>query len=369
MKKFRLHIILITVLVLCTLLSGCNDTDITNNTLTLTILTDGTYHSTIEVKIDTPICNIEKPQIEGKVFLHWEVDGVVVNEDTFVIKVPCTLNAIYRERGLIVTFIDRDDTFTENVQYGQTVKEIIPETRRWCIFEGWFIGNKKYDFSQPVTTDITLVAVWTEDLEAAKIDLKKMLSGLYIPAAYYGDYAQQAESVVNKGLQAINSATSVDNANKAYDNAKSSLAAIKSYFDVIEETIDSYNIKDYFADEWLEIENIFRDVYDYIISYKGGVPTVEDYLLSAIEAADGVITKKEDARNADSQKPVKIRQLENYAENALLGIENEAIIEQVNKLVAEGSQKINKAYGTAELAKAFSEYIAKIDELTKRQQA
>lgn len=36
-------------------------------------------------------------------------------------------------------------------------------TKHGYIFDGWYLNNNKYDFSTPVTKNITLVAKWTED--------------------------------------------------------------------------------------------------------------------------------------------------------------------------------------------------------------
>ncbi|WP_339346661.1 InlB B-repeat-containing protein [Bifidobacterium apis] len=43
------------------------------------------------------------------------------------------------------------------------VKRPSPDpSREGCLFDGWFIGNIAYDFSRPVSKDLTLTAKWTE---------------------------------------------------------------------------------------------------------------------------------------------------------------------------------------------------------------
>ena len=50
---------------------------------------------------------------------------------------------------------------------GNAVESIGSLTRSGSRFEGWFSGDKKYDFEQPVTSDLTLTAGWTEGTHVA----------------------------------------------------------------------------------------------------------------------------------------------------------------------------------------------------------
>ena len=52
---------------------------------------------------------------------------------------------------------------TQNVLPGETVKEPEEPTKEAFIFEGWYLGNTKYDFTLTVTKSMTLVAKWSED--------------------------------------------------------------------------------------------------------------------------------------------------------------------------------------------------------------
>lgn len=51
---------------------------------------------------------------------------------------------------------------TVQVKKGKTVSEPAAPTRNGYTFAGWYNGETKYDFSSKVTSDITLVAHWTE---------------------------------------------------------------------------------------------------------------------------------------------------------------------------------------------------------------
>ena len=47
--------------------------------------------------------------------------------------------------------------------YGRVQRPTTDPTREGFQFDGWFIGNIAYDFSRPVTTDLTLTAHWTPE--------------------------------------------------------------------------------------------------------------------------------------------------------------------------------------------------------------
>ena len=57
------------------------------------------------------------------------------------------------------------------VEEGKTVSEPKAPTREGYTFEGWYLGETKYDFSKPVTGDITLTAKWNEVKPVYKIVL------------------------------------------------------------------------------------------------------------------------------------------------------------------------------------------------------
>lgn len=51
---------------------------------------------------------------------------------------------------------------TKVVAGGKPVAEPEAPTRAGYDFEGWYVGDAEYDFTQPVTSDLTLTAKWTE---------------------------------------------------------------------------------------------------------------------------------------------------------------------------------------------------------------
>ena len=71
-----------------------------------------------------------------------------------------------------VTF-DSDGGSTVNsvtVNSGETVAAPADPTKEYSTFDGWYQGEKKYNFTFPVTSDITLTAKWERNEYRVKFD-------------------------------------------------------------------------------------------------------------------------------------------------------------------------------------------------------
>lgn len=71
-------------------------------------------------------------------------------------------NIVVEERSFLVTYDWNDgqgNTTKELVKIGKNATGITP-TRQAYIFDGWYLNDVLYDFTTPVTNDITLVAHW-----------------------------------------------------------------------------------------------------------------------------------------------------------------------------------------------------------------
>ncbi len=119
--------------------------------------------------------DLPNPTREGYTFIGWSLNGgnsanyksgeTVAWGD--VIDAGATLYAVWKLNSYTVTF-NYNDASTPNdeveVYYGQTVEEPEAPTRKGFIFGGWYqdgVGGY-YDFTQPVSGDMTLYASWTE---------------------------------------------------------------------------------------------------------------------------------------------------------------------------------------------------------------
>ena len=108
------------------------------------------------------------PSRDGYKFTGWLLDGEPFDFST-PITGDITLVAGWEESEEpapvlhTVTFDDgTGNTVTVNVQEGETVQEPAAPERDGYEFTGWLLNGEPYDFSTPVTGDITLVAGWEQ---------------------------------------------------------------------------------------------------------------------------------------------------------------------------------------------------------------
>lgn len=79
--------------------------------------------------------------------------------------------AITVSHQLAVTFMPKNgkSDFVNWVYEGETVAEEPVVTRDGYKFLGWYLGEEKFDFTTPITEDITLVANWEEDKQVVNV--------------------------------------------------------------------------------------------------------------------------------------------------------------------------------------------------------
>lgn len=79
--------------------------------------------------------------------------------------------AITVSHQLAVTFMPKNgkSDFVNLVYEGETVAEEPVVTRDGYKFLGWYLGEEKFDFTTPITEDITLVANWEEDKQVVNV--------------------------------------------------------------------------------------------------------------------------------------------------------------------------------------------------------
>ena len=79
--------------------------------------------------------------------------------------------AITVSHKLAVTFMPKNgkSDFVNLVYEGETVAEEPVVTRDGYKFLGWYLGEEKFDFTTPITEDITLVAKWEEDKQVVNV--------------------------------------------------------------------------------------------------------------------------------------------------------------------------------------------------------
>ena len=109
------------------------------------------------------------PSRENYVFKGWDSndDGKVDYQPGAAIEnisSDLTLKAVWALKEYTVSFDSAGGSAVaeQTVEHGKTVDKPADPTRAGYAFEGWYVGDAEYDFTQPVTSDLTLTAKWTE---------------------------------------------------------------------------------------------------------------------------------------------------------------------------------------------------------------
>ncbi|MDE6060439.1 MAG: InlB B-repeat-containing protein [Clostridia bacterium] len=166
MKK-RSAILLLAVIIalLSACLVACNDNQNNDNKPTTVTVTfeygDGTA-STEHVEYGGTVQKPQNPTKENHIFVGWYLAGEEFDFSTALTSdirlaakwepLPATLTVTFKSEGCA------DNPVVVN--RGDKVSRPAKPTRENYFFDGWYFGNGKYDFSKPVTEDITITAKW-----------------------------------------------------------------------------------------------------------------------------------------------------------------------------------------------------------------
>lgn len=158
--KQKQHVIALAVLVLLATLAvaalvGCDKTvEITFDP------GNGASPTSVTLTAGEVLTAPQDPVREGYTFLGWFLGG---EKYTFgAVSENMTLEARWEIDTYTVTFDTAGGTAVspETVAHGGTATAPEGVTREGYDFLGWYLGDAKYDFSAPVTGDLTLVAHW-----------------------------------------------------------------------------------------------------------------------------------------------------------------------------------------------------------------
>ena len=118
-----------------------------------------------------PVGKPADPTYDGYTFAGWALDGEPYNFDTPVTG-DITLTAQWEKLAeYTVTFDTQGGTpvASQTVTENGTVTRPADPTRDGYTFKGWQLGGADFDFTTPVTGDITLTAVWEENTPPAPV--------------------------------------------------------------------------------------------------------------------------------------------------------------------------------------------------------
>ena len=158
--KQKQHVIALAVLVLLATLAvaafvGCGKTvEITFDP------GNGASPTTVTLTAGEVLTAPQDPVREGYTFLGWFLGG---EKYTFgAVSENMTLEARWEINTYRVSFDTAGGTAVspETVAHGGTATAPSDVTREGYYFVGWYLGDGKYDFTTPVTGDLTLVARW-----------------------------------------------------------------------------------------------------------------------------------------------------------------------------------------------------------------
>ena len=165
MKKY------LTILLLLLLITGCK-----YKKYTVTFVDDNTELSSIIVKYGTNLANIGTPKKEGYIFSSWLKDGLYYDTSSPV-KEDMTLTASWVEEPTPpnmhkVTFNFGEYKKSQTIDDGALVTEPTQKPKKEKHkFLGWYLDDKLYDFTTPVTSDIELVAKFEKSRILISYDL------------------------------------------------------------------------------------------------------------------------------------------------------------------------------------------------------
>ncbi len=126
-------------------------------------------YNSVEIKKGETIAKPKDPEKEGYTFEGWYSDGKLFDFNT-KIKENIQLEARFKRNVYTVTFDSNKGSKVEakEVSHGDAVAKPETPTRKGYTFVEWRLNGKKYDFSNAVTENITLKAVWKKGKETVK---------------------------------------------------------------------------------------------------------------------------------------------------------------------------------------------------------
>ncbi|MDD4291742.1 MAG: hypothetical protein PHX51_05865 [Clostridia bacterium] len=128
----------------------------------------------------------------------------------------------------------------------------------------------------------------------------------------------------------------------------------------LRDAFDAFDSNDYFDYGYCQIESIYLNAYDKLLHYPGGAPAPETTIQQADYAMRSVPTREQDIKNAEYDKKLKLRELENFYVSIDRTGMKPTQIQEINALYNEGMALIQGAVGTKAVADA---YISTIDSI------
>ena len=210
-KRNVISVILAIALVVltCATFAACDKTPQAPTTYTVSFTGENVSIEAKVVNSGETVQKPENPTRDGFTFGGWLLNGEAFSFDTPITS-DITLVAKWIENSaeveeFTVAFSgDGINIPSKTVAKGETVDEPAEPTRENFTFKGWYLGETKFDFSTPVTSNITLVAKWEENIPDT-VTVTFSGEGVNTPAQIVmkGDTALEPVSPVLDGFEFI----------------------------------------------------------------------------------------------------------------------------------------------------------------------
>ncbi len=103
-------------------------------------------------------------EIQGFTFGGWYLDGQLVTElsATEVIEDVTLIGKYTVNVYNYVIKVDGVEILNGQVEYGQTIQKPADPVKDGYTFDGWYVGEEEFDFNAGITSDVTIVASFTQ---------------------------------------------------------------------------------------------------------------------------------------------------------------------------------------------------------------
>lgn len=165
---------------------------------------DGEPVTSVSVAYGDTVDEPEAPTRDGYEFADWLLNGTPYDFTQPVTK-DLTLVADWMKAEHTVTFDTNGGTpiDSQSITDGDTVEEPKAPTKDGYVFSGWLEDGKPYDFSTPVTSDITLTAQWEKAAPAVHVVSFDTGKGTPVPSQNVtdGDKATEPDMPTLEGYE------------------------------------------------------------------------------------------------------------------------------------------------------------------------
>lgn len=165
---------------------------------------DGEPVTSVSVAYGDTVDEPEAPTRDGYEFADWLLNGTLYDFTQPVTK-DLTLVADWMKAEHTVTFDTNGGTpiDSQSITDGDTVEEPKAPTKDGYVFSGWLEDGKPYDFSTPVTSDITLTAQWEKAAPAVHVVSFDTGKGTPVPSQNVtdGDKATEPDMPTLEGYE------------------------------------------------------------------------------------------------------------------------------------------------------------------------